>query len=76
MGKKKAPGTACDCPVGKIFEFLESGPDTSSAFFKHMNRSKLEFLKAVRTLVDERIDELEKKGNPAQKKKVKKIRIE
>ena len=74
-GKKSKPGN-CDCPVGKFFEILENGPDKTSSFYKHMNRSKLEFLKAIRTLVDERIDDLEKKAKPGKKKKVKKIKIE
>lgn len=76
MGEKKKPPANCDCPVGKFFSILENGPDTSSSFYNHINRSKLEFLKAVRTLVDERIDDLEKKEKPKRKKKVKKIKID
>jgi hypothetical protein len=76
VGKKDKQPPACDCPVGKFFERLEKGPDNTSSFYKHINRSKLEFLKAVRELVEDRITDLEKKEKSTKKKKIKKIKIE
>ena len=76
MEKKDKKERACDCPVGKVFDLLEQGPDQNSSFYKHLNRSKLEFLKAIQTLVEERIEALEKKANKGRKKKIKKIKVE
>ena len=35
-----------------------------SKFWEHLNLSRVEFLKAVRSLLDERIEHIEKKGKP------------
>jgi len=60
------------CPIGKFFmEFC--GLYKESPFFEHLNRSKIEFLKAIRSLIDKRIEDLEKR---TEKKKVTKIEVE
>jgi len=49
------------CPIGRFFRDLERKvPRKKSKFREHLTRSRVEFLKAIRSLVDERIEELEK----------------
>jgi len=69
MTEKKSEQKTAGCPVGSFFEDLEKAFGDKSQFFEHMSQSKLEFMKGIRSLLDARIDSLEKKrsGNPAQK---------
>jgi hypothetical protein len=64
------------CPVGRFFMGLEKGCRGNSAFFEHMNLSGIEFLKAIRSLLDERIDRMEGCARPPQEKKATRIKIE
>lgn len=78
MGRKKTE--ACDektlCPLGKIFKGLEDLSKSAPELKKHLDRSRLELLKAVKTLVDSKIKSLEKKNTPGKKKVARKITIE
>lgn len=60
-----------ECPVGQFFDCLRKGIGPKSEFRRHLSRSKIEFLKAIRSLIDERIEELERKANSPQKKAIK-----
>ena len=64
------------CPVGKFFKDFDQKWKGGSGFFEHMNLSRIEFLKAIRSLVDERIEKLEKCAQPPEEKKATKIKIE
>ncbi|RLB37617.1 MAG: hypothetical protein DRH12_14075 [Deltaproteobacteria bacterium] len=65
------------CPVGKFFSELEKrGLGKQSKFREHIDRARVEFLKAIRSLLDERIDELEKRSPKRSGKKVTKIKVE
>ena len=64
------------CPVGRFFLDLEKASGGKSKFLEHLSRSKLEFLKAVKYLVDDKIEDLEKKGPAKGKKRATKIRVE
>jgi hypothetical protein len=64
------------CPVGKFFCDLEKATGGNSEFFAHLSRSRIEFLKAMRAFVDERIEGLEKKTPPRAQKKMTKIKVE
>lgn len=64
------------CPVGRFFMELERASGKKTEFFNHLTRSRVEFLKAIRSLVDERIDGLEKKASAKGKKRVTKIKVE
>ena len=75
MAKEKEKSEMCLCPVGRFFSDLEKASWGKSNFFKHLNNSRVEFLKAVRSLIDERIDHLEKKEAPKPKKKMTKIKV-
>ena len=75
MSKKKKEEEVVLCPVGKFFLDLQKASGKKSEFFDHLSRSRVEFLKAIRSLVDEKIDNIEKKSTEA-KKKVTKIKVE
>jgi len=76
MAAKKNEQQMTICPVGRFFLDLENVLGKKSDFFKHMTRSRIEFLKAMRFLLDERIDTLEKKANPTAKKRMTKIKVQ
>ena len=64
------------CPVGRFFSDLEKASGNKSLVLEHLSRSKLEFLKAVKYLVDDKIEDLEKRGTVKGKKRATKIRVE
>lgn len=56
------------CPVGKFFQELGKGMGKKSDFQKHLSLSRIEFLKAIRALVDERIESIEgRNSEPGQR---------
>ena len=75
MAKEKNSPEVLACPVARIFSELEKTLGRNSIFFNHLHQSRIEFLKAVRALVDDRIEDLEKKKERG-KKKVTKIEVE
>ena len=74
MVKKKEEKMVA-CPVGKFFMDLQKLSRTRSKFFEHMDLSRIEFLKAIRSLVDERIEGLEEKERSKQGKKATRIKV-
>ena len=76
MGKNKHKEEMMVCPVGRFFSELEKVSGEKSKFFEHLNNSRVEFLKEVRSLVDERIESIEKKGKEKRKKKATRIKVE
>ena len=76
MADKKRQEHVFECPVGKFFMDLDKVFGRKSEFAKHMNQSRIEFLKGIRSLVDERIDNLEKQRSSRGKKKMTKIKVE
>ena len=76
MAEKKDKDQAVECPVGRFFMDLEDCMGKESKFFKHMTRSKVEFLKGIRSLLDERIDRYEKKDAKKAGKKMTKIKVD
>jgi len=76
MATKKNKEQMVDCPVGRFFTDLEGTLGNKSKFFKHMTRSKVEFLKGIRSVLDDRIDHYEKKGSKKTGKKMTKIKID
>ncbi len=75
MSRKKKEEEMVLCPVGKFFLDLQNASGKKTEFFDHLNRSRMEFLKAIRSLVDEKIEDFEKKSAKG-KKKVTKIKVE
>ena len=74
--KSEAGGAKALCPLGKFFQCLEDLSKNAPEFRKHLDRSRLELLKAVKTLVDSRIKTLEKRNTPGKRKVARKITIE
>lgn len=73
--KKSAERESFVCPVGRFFMNFEKGKK-KSAFSEHLSKSGIEFLRAVRSLVDDQIEWLEKKGRPDTKERMTKIEVE
>ena len=74
MEKEKHNNAVGYCPVGRFFIDLEDSFGKKSKFYGHLKNSRIEFLKAIRSLVDERIEDLEKKSSG--NKKATKIKVE
>ncbi len=64
------------CPVGQFFMDLEDVMGKRSKFREHMTRSRLEFLKGLRSLLDDGIDYYEKRSSKKKGKKMTKIKVE
>ncbi|MBN2063132.1 MAG: hypothetical protein JW882_22195 [Deltaproteobacteria bacterium] len=76
MGKEKERCDTVSCPLGRVFVDIEKSFGKNSSFYEHFGRSQVEFLKAIRSLVDKKIQDLEKKGGGKKREKVTKIDIE
>jgi len=68
---EKAERDQFECPIGHFFGCLKKGLGPRSQFRKHLYRSQVEFLRAIRSLIDERIEDLEKRAEAPQKKAIK-----
>jgi len=76
MGKKHHDEEMVVCPVGRFFMDLEKTSAGRAKFFEHLDRSKVEFLKAFRSLLDESIEAMEKKERSPRGKKATRIEVE
>ena len=76
MAEKKSKEETGGCPVGTFFKDFEGTFGKKSTFFKHMTQSKVEFLKGIRSLLDERIDHLEKRSSGKSGNRMTKIKVE
>lgn len=71
MPKAKENPEVLSCPVARFFSEMGKTYGSKSTFFTHLHQSQIEFLKAIRSLVEDRIDELEKKKEKGKKKATK-----
>lgn len=76
MAKKRREENPVLCPVGRFFADLDEIWGSRSKFHKHLDQSRIEFLKALRSLMDERIEALEKRQSGKGKRKAAKIEVE
>jgi len=76
MGNNKKKNDMVLCPVGRFFQDLEENMGKDSKCYEHLSRSRIEFLRAIKTLIDNRIEILEKKTGPKAKKKIDKINVD
>lgn len=77
MVKERDEKESFVCPVGSFFGDLERVCGKKTKFFEHLTQSRIEFLKGIRSLVDERIENLEAKGaHKTSKKTMTKIKVE
>ena len=78
--KKKPRKTAREqeafvCPVCLLLGSVRDMTEKKSAFFQHMQNARVEFLEAIKALIDERIEAV-KKGTGTRKSRLTKIKVE
>ena len=76
MVEKKGKEEKPSCPVGTFFMDLDKAFGKTSPFYQHITRSKIEFLKGLKSLLDQRIEYLEKKGSKKAGTKLTKVKVE
>ncbi|MBW1666818.1 MAG: hypothetical protein JRI79_03400 [Deltaproteobacteria bacterium] len=76
MNKKESESETVICPLGRFLSDLQKAYGKKTKFFDHLNQSRVEFLKAIRSLLDQRIEDLESKTRSRQTKKATKIKVE
>ena len=76
MTAKNSREDMCRCPVGTFFSDVEKTFGKKSSFINHMTQSRIEVLKAVRSLVDERINDLDRKKSAPGKKRMTKVEVD
>ena len=76
MDSVKNKENAVACPVGSFLRDVEKTFGKKSKFVDHMTQSRIEVLKGIRSLVDERIEQLDKKKSGKTKKKATKIKVD
>lgn len=70
-------GGRCDCPMCRMMHALGGAKGRTGPFWEHLTNARIEVLRAVRSLIDERIDHLEKKKSEKDRgKKAVKIDVE
>ena len=62
--------------LGRFFSWLEGKISPGSVFREHMAKSRIECLKGIRSLIDKRIDDLEKRQSKKADKKATRIKVE
>jgi hypothetical protein len=55
------------CPCREVFDHLRDAFGVSPAVRQHLANSRVEFLKAIREVIDERIERLSKTGQQGTK---------
>ncbi len=70
-GVKETKEDLVGCPICKLFGCLNKGLGPKSEFRRHLYRSKIEFLRAIGSLIEERIQDLEKRMEGQPKKAIK-----
>ena len=76
MASKNSTEEMCNCPVGTFFKDVERTFGKKSSFIDHMTQSRIEILKGIRSLVDERVNSLGKGLSGKGRKKATKIKVE
>jgi len=62
--------------LGTFFSWLDERMSPGSEFREHMAKSRIEFLKGIRVLIDKRINDLEKKSPKKASKKATRVKVE
>jgi hypothetical protein len=76
MAEKKSKDDRITCPLSTFITDLEKTFGRKSPFYKHMTQSKIEFLKGVKSLLDDRIERLEKENSKKTGAKMTKVKVE
>jgi hypothetical protein len=62
--------------LGQFFSWIEEKVTPGTEFREHMAKSRVEFLKGIRSLIDAKINDLEKKHEKRESKKATKVEVE
>ncbi|MCX7823721.1 MAG: hypothetical protein N2260_09825 [Syntrophobacterales bacterium] len=65
-----------ECPVKQFISLLERSLGITSEFKRHIYNSRIELLKAFRSLLDKRIEDLEARVGSSINKQAEKVEIE
>ena len=76
MSKKKSKEETFTCPVGRFFMDIHQIRQSKSPVLMHLMQSRIEFLKAARSLIDAGIEHLEKRTEGKHSKKATKIEVQ
>jgi hypothetical protein len=76
MEMEKQRNEVFTCPVARFFMDLGKKHEGRSEFVGHLRNSRVEFLKAIRSLIDEGISRMEKDSEGKGGKKAEKIEVE
>jgi hypothetical protein len=64
------------CPICELFDLGSKVFGKESEFFEHITNARIEFLKAIRSVLDKRIKSLEKDKEKEKKHKYSKIAVQ
>jgi len=64
MAKQAGERPEIRCPVYELLEKLSGKGKGCADFVDHLKKAHVEVLLAIRGLIDERVEQLQKKGNP------------
>ncbi len=64
-----------ECPLCTVFTIGSRVFGKESEFYRHMINARIEFLQAIKSLIDSRIESLEKTEKTSKKKKFTKIEV-
>jgi len=62
--------------LGRFFSWMEGKVIPHSEFREHMNKSRVEFLRGIRSLIDQKIGDLEKKESKGPRKRATRVKVE
>jgi hypothetical protein len=62
--------------LGRFFTWMEGKVIPHSEFREHMNKSRVEFLRGIRSLIDKKIEDLEKNKAKGPRKKATRVKVE
>nr|HID59828.1 hypothetical protein [Desulfobacterales bacterium] len=68
-------GQAPECPIAKILSHIKEVCGLESNFRNHMIQARIEFLKGIRSLLDNRIEALEKGVQEPEKSEASEIEV-
>lgn len=64
------------CYLGRFFSWLEGKSSPGSEFREHIAKSRIECLKGIRSLIDKRIDNIEKRHLKKAGRKATQVKVE
>ncbi|MDD3581684.1 MAG: hypothetical protein PHW74_11755 [Desulfobacca sp.] len=75
-GPQAGAETEPQCPFCQLYAALQELAGPQSEFGRHLHQARVEFYKALRALIDQRIGALEKTAKPGPKKGFQNINVE